>query len=960
MSGSAPNPYQGLDLLPQHAKLLADSAISPEVARARGYRSVRTKADLQSLGFARSQCRVPALLIPICNVHGEFASYQARPDDPRVGESGKPVKYETASGTRMVLDVPRSVRPLLGDPKVPLVITEGARKADAAASIGIACAALLGVWGFRGTNDHGGLAALPDWESVAFKASDGTPREIFLAFDSDVTTKSSVHSALVRLKAYLESRGARVRVIYLPPLPDGGKVGLDDYLAAGHAAQDLFALSGELRAPPERPDESVSAQAGDYRERPEGIYLVQYGRGGEAQEARLTNFRARIVSDIVRDDGQETQAAVEIEARLGGRVERFVVEAARFASMNWPIDRLGSGAIVSPGFGNKDHARAGIQTLSGDVPRRRIYTHTGLRKIGDQWVYLHGGGAIGPIGPIPGIEVELPGQLARWVLPPPPEEGELQRCIRASLSLLDLAPDRVIVPVLCSAYRAPLGPTDQSMHLTGPTGAGKSEVAALAAQHFGPGLDRQHLPSWSSTGNSLEGQAFYLKDALFVVDDFAPGGTANDVARLHREADRFLRAQGNRSGRARLGPDGSLRAVRAPRGSTLSTGEDIPRGQSVRARTLTVEVGPGDVRFGRIETHQKHGADGILAGAMAGYVRHIIAKHDVVVRRVTELAKRLRSRAHRSERHRRTATMVGELAAGFGEFLRFAVAAGAITAAERRQLRNRGWKALGEAAARHTGHVVVADPVNRFMDLFKSAIASGEAHVADPKGGPPENPAACGWRLRTFGAGDNAEQRWVEQGRRIGWIAGAHLYLDADAALKAAQVAAGPSGDGVPIGSKTLGKRLRERGLLLSFEAGGNTARRMLEDKRQDVLHLPSTVLVSPPESGQSGHGPKKPDGKRGEPGSAGGPISEAPPESGHGSGHPGAASAAGPEGNGPIGPIPGGDRAPRGGRAQGPPPATGPGLHDMEPEEYKRKGAPPPTPLFDRTEDDDQTRGSL
>ncbi len=42
---------EALDLLLDHRRLIEESAISLEVAKARGYRSVRTKADLQRLGF---------------------------------------------------------------------------------------------------------------------------------------------------------------------------------------------------------------------------------------------------------------------------------------------------------------------------------------------------------------------------------------------------------------------------------------------------------------------------------------------------------------------------------------------------------------------------------------------------------------------------------------------------------------------------------------------------------------------------------------------------------------------------------------------------------------------------------------------------------------------------------------------------------------------------------------------
>ena len=40
---------------------------------------------------------------------------------------------------------------------------------------------------------------------------------------------------------------------------------------------------------------------------------------------------------------------------------------------------------MQPGFGVKDHARAAIQTLSEEIPARRVYAHTGWRKIGGDW-----------------------------------------------------------------------------------------------------------------------------------------------------------------------------------------------------------------------------------------------------------------------------------------------------------------------------------------------------------------------------------------------------------------------------------------------------------------------------------------------------------------------------------------------------------------------------------------------
>jgi hypothetical protein len=81
---------------------------------------------------------------------------------------------------------------------------------------------------------------------------------------------------------------------------------------------------------------------------------------------------------------------------------------------------LGARAIVYPGLGLRDHARAAMQVLSGEVPERHVYSHTGWRQLPDGWAYLHGRGAIGADGSVAGVEVALPDALAGVALPDPP------------------------------------------------------------------------------------------------------------------------------------------------------------------------------------------------------------------------------------------------------------------------------------------------------------------------------------------------------------------------------------------------------------------------------------------------------------------------------------------------------------------------------------------------------------
>lgn len=241
---STPTPNSNHFLAMHHrAELERGSAIDPAIVAERGYRSMAAAAlPPQFPAYQRRD----GLLIPVHSVWGTVGAWQLKPDRPR-DNGGKPVKYETAAGMPLCLDVPRRVLPLLADPGIPLWITEGAKKVDAALSHGVRCAiGVQGVYGWRGTNGHGGKTALPDWEQVALNG-----RDVILAFDSDCMTKRSVRGALDRLAAFLTGRGATVGYCIMPDLPGGAKCGLDDFFAQGRGRtfDDLCACIVETLPP---------------------------------------------------------------------------------------------------------------------------------------------------------------------------------------------------------------------------------------------------------------------------------------------------------------------------------------------------------------------------------------------------------------------------------------------------------------------------------------------------------------------------------------------------------------------------------------------------------------------------------------------------------------------------------------------------------------------------------------
>ena len=707
-----------------------------------------------------------------------------------------------------------------------VLIPEGERKVDALADLG-----------WIATCNPGGSGKFLKSFAPYFNG-----RDVVLLPDNDAAGRRHARE----VASILAPVAASVRILELPNLPPKGDI--IDWLEAGGTGEQLRAMveaappAADVIATWPEPAPEPGPPGCPYRATAAGIVWTKQTKDG-AVDVPLTNFSAKIVGEIERDDGAERTLRFEIEAELQGRTHPFEIGAAEFAGLSWATRELGARATVYPGFTVKDHARFAIQVLSPDVPRRRVFGHLGWREIDGQVVYLHAGGAIDATGPRRDVETDL-GDLALFELPAVGDP-------KASLQLLDLGPLEITVPIVATIWRAPIDAADFTLHLAGPTGVFKTEIAALAQQHFGAALDARHLAGWSSTANSLEARAFAAKDTLLVVDDFAPGGAATDVQRMQREAARLIRAQGNRAGRGRLRPDGTLRPTKPPRCTIFSTGEDIPAGQSIRARILVVEVGAGDIDQAALTMAQRDSHR--FAGGMAAYVQHLARDLDGHRRRFRDRAAELRSDAQGG--HRRTAWITGELGAALEAYLHFV---------DRADLWPASWRALLAAADAQAAHQIAEDPARRFAALVGSLLSSKVAHLAradDPDSAPYDHLAGdVGWLQvapeREGRHGDDDKPAiWKPQGPRIGWCdqLGETAFLEPEAAYSTAQKLATSQGQVIGVGARTLWKRLGEAGLLAMRDGDRNTYKAYVGKVQRRTVAVPLDQLSASYESEKSG-----------------------------------------------------------------------------------------------------------
>jgi hypothetical protein len=602
----------------------------------------------------------------------------------------------------------------------------------------------------------------------------------------------------------------------------------------------------------------------------------------------ISNFAAEIIADIKADDGAEITRLYELEAELAGRFFRFEVPAEKFEECRWKDREIGARAIITTGNSMKSHLTNAIKYCS-DPDEKLLYSHAGWRNFGNGMGFLHNEGALSQVSQVETRDfiylthrwlssgpawqavlethkkrisqvsqvsqekiqasVRFTGSLQHYLFPS--ERGNLKSAIRASLKVLDLTHDVVTVPLYCGVWRSVLGEVDFGEHLSGQTGWGKSELCALIQQHFGPSMTSHRLPgSWESTENSLEMLLFQAKDVVVVVDDFKPKGSKADQERLHAKADRVFRQIGNGSARGRLTADLQQRVERRPRCLLISTGEDVPQGQSCKARCVVLSMSEritvGEAAR-KLSDAQRDARQGLYAQVTAGYVEWLAPSIEAIQARLPELIAEEREHL-RIEGHARASTNTANLLAGMKFFLLYACELGAITVEEAQAYLTRCRSALIQLAEEASQADRQDKQSEQWRKLIVTALTSKKAHLSDPDGKYPGLEYGWKMRLRSIEHEDSLdeEEAFDGGGSQIGWIDGDDIYLDPEAAYQAAR----SIGGNLTTLETTLRKFLHQDGLLASTNLDKPnrktyTVRRRLQGIQRNVLHVKKSILFS-------------------------------------------------------------------------------------------------------------------
>lgn len=484
----------------------------------------------------------------------------------------------------------------------------------------------------------------------------------------------------------------------------------------------------------------------------------------------VANFHAWVVEELIHTDGEsEDYRHVAVEGRMssGRRLDKVVVPARSFSDLRWVAELWG----LEPIMEKPTDMRRALQVTASFAPTRVIRTHTGWAED----VFLTA----------TSDDVELPSQLVGYRLPEEP--GDVREPMRASLALLDVASLSVTFPLWAVQFLAPLCPwlpNDFTLWVQGETGTLKSTLAALFLCHFGD-FHLHNLPeAWSSTPNALEAVAFHAKDVPLVIDDYS----SKD---LQRKAERVLRGQGNRAGRSRLGAGLELATTYAPRGIIISTGEDLPQGQSLLARTLVVHVERGAVDLPAVDGAQarRH----LFPYAMAGYVSWLADRRGRLQEELTAMKVAARTEAQGSGDHLRQPELLASIRVAGELALNFAVEVGSLTRAEANALLEKSWEALLEAGRNQARLVEEQRPSTIFLRGLLDLLAANQGRISG-----------------LLGQLEGVRDFEAPPAGRLGWVDAEYIYLLGTVAYATVGKAVGK----LPVTEIVLWKELAGRGIL--------------------------------------------------------------------------------------------------------------------------------------------------
>lgn len=334
---------------------------------------------------------------------------------------------------------------------------------------------------------------------------------------------------------------------------------------------------------------------------------------GQETEVMLCNFTARIVEDITKTNGAETERSLAIvgEDENGYPLKRIVIPLEKFDRMDWPKEKWNMNCVIESGYGCRDNLRQAIQSTAKYAERKTVYGTTGWWNDNRKWIFC-----------MPGDEsntVELSEKTKGYSFR---RNGSVDETLKVMKTLpFSVAPERIMIPIIAysfgsilNCFSAKAGKEPKTVIiLYGKTGSMKTTLAQLVLSLFGR-FDEDNIPmNFRDTPKSILDYCFTLKDCAVVIDDYHPG-SSREQSKQDMSTQALIRGICNREARGALDKSGKQRAAKRPQCNAIMTAEYLPNvGESGTTRFFALKLKEGDINIPELTEYQGYAADGTLS-----------------------------------------------------------------------------------------------------------------------------------------------------------------------------------------------------------------------------------------------------------------------------------------------------------------------------------------------------------
>ncbi len=473
----------------------------------------------------------------------------------------------------------------------------------------------------------------------------------------------------------------------------------------------------------------------------------------------LTNALPVIKEKVSYKDGENTTTKYKLKLELLDNQEKIggvEIDERELSKLIQVMDSCGTGKIINHEENNDKKMKEVAQTIARvSMKESTIFTHTGFTKINGNTVFLFHNGNIGADNENIITDLEY-GELKMSRYCMTNKEFDAKEAFERELSLLKVTNPSIIFPLLATTFISPLYTLlqEEDIHpnyvllVLGKTGVLKSSIVAVLLSHFG-NFDRDNFPAtFRDTLNTIEKRASVCKDCLFVIDDYKPEARETEQEKI---MEQIFAMFGDRVGRGRMKPDGTLRKSCSAQGMGIVTGERMPKVPQGRiARAMKVEIKKGDINLDELTKLQQNKEQ--LAFVMKKYIKWIIDNDETIRRKSKEILNTYST----TTSHLRTAEYVSILMIGIVFWLDFLEENNAINSTQKEDLKSQAYQTLIEAGNAMTLSIEEENPIEIFFDTISELISTGRIYFTDKQTGVAEN---------------------VSSGKHVGYVDDNYYYL---------------------------------------------------------------------------------------------------------------------------------------------------------------------------------------